>query len=286
MATFLHPLHSLHKAALALACALALALSWGGASGAQVSIGVALPGVSIGINLPAYPQFVRVPNYPVYYAPALQSNYFFYDGRYWVFQADDWYSSAWYDGPWYAVPSHAVPLYVLRIPVRYYRDPPPYFRGWQAAAPPRWGEHWGDDWSRQRRGWDRWDRRNAPAPAPLPAYQRQYSGERYPQAEQQRDLQGRHYRYQPRDGSVRQHEPQYGPPRAALPPPRQAPPPREVRDVRAGPPASHQPPGHGRDDNPGRAKGHDKDKDKDKDKDRGRGQGRDDGSDAGKERKK
>ncbi len=38
-------------------------------AGAQVSIGIGLPGVSIGINLPSYPQLVRVPGHPVYYAP-------------------------------------------------------------------------------------------------------------------------------------------------------------------------------------------------------------------------
>jgi hypothetical protein len=51
---------------------------------AQVSIGIGLPGVSIGINLPVYPQLVPVPGYPVYYAPQLNSNFFFYDGLYWV----------------------------------------------------------------------------------------------------------------------------------------------------------------------------------------------------------
>ena len=47
---------------------------------AQVSIGIGFPGVSIGINLPVYPQLVAVPGYPVYYAPQVNSNYFFYDG--------------------------------------------------------------------------------------------------------------------------------------------------------------------------------------------------------------
>ncbi len=162
-------------------------LLWAGSPAvAQVSIGVSLPGVSIGINMPMYPQFVRVPNYPVYYAPQLQANFFFYDGMYWVYQQDNWYSSTWYNGPWWQVAPQVVPLFVLRIPVRYYRNPPVYFRGWQSDAPPRWGEHWGNDWSQQRSGWDRWDRRVAPAPAPLPTYQRQYSGDRYPQATQQR----------------------------------------------------------------------------------------------------
>ncbi len=67
---------------------------------AQVSVGVWLPGVSIGINLPVYPQLVAVPGYPVYYAPQMNSNYFFYDGMYWVYQSDNWYASSWYNGPW------------------------------------------------------------------------------------------------------------------------------------------------------------------------------------------
>ena len=172
---------------------------------AQVSIGIGLPGVSIGINLPAYPELVRVPDYPVYYAPRLNSNFFFYDGMYWVYEGDNWYASSWYNGPWGRVGPEFVPLYVLRIPVRYYRAPPAYFRGWRPDAPPRWGEHWGRDWTQQRSGWDRWNRSSAPAPAPLPVYQRKYSGDRYPRAEQQAPLHSQNYRYQPRDAVVRQH---------------------------------------------------------------------------------
>jgi hypothetical protein len=174
---------------------------------AQVSIGigVALPGVSIGINLPAYPQLVRVPGYPVYYAPRLNSNFFFYDGMYWVYQRDNWYASSWYNGPWGLVVPEYVPLFILRIPVRYYRVRPAYFRGWASDAPPRWGEHWGTGWEQQRHGWDQWNRKSAPAPAPLPVYQRQYSGNRYPPVQQQQQLQGQHYRYQPRDAVVQQH---------------------------------------------------------------------------------
>jgi hypothetical protein len=181
---------------------------WGAVTSAtaQVSVGIGLPGVSIGINLPVYPQLVQVPGYPVYYAPNLNSNFFFYDGMYWVYQGDNWYSSTWYNGPWGMVGPQAVPLFVLRIPVSYYRAPPPYFRGWQGNAPPRWGEHWGNDWEQQRRGWDQWNHNAVPARAPLPTYQRQYSGDRYPhQAEQQQALRNQNYRYQPRDPEVRQH---------------------------------------------------------------------------------
>ena len=172
---------------------------------AQVSIGIGLPSVNIGINLGGYPQLVQVPGYPVYYAPQLTSNYFFYDGLYWVYEGDNWYASSWYNGPWGRVGPQSVPLYMLRVPVRYYRQPPGYFRGWRADAPPRWGEHWGHEWSQQRRGWDRWDHASAPRPAPLPTYQRQYSGDRYPRGEQQRELHSQNYRYQPRDAVVRQH---------------------------------------------------------------------------------
>ena len=161
--------------------------------------------INIGINFSLFPELVRVPDYPVYYAPRQNANYFFYDGLYWVFQGDEWYSSDWYNGPWYRVAPEFVPVYVLRIPVRYYRSPPPYFGGWQRNAPPRWGEHWGHDWERRRTGWDHWNRRAAPAPAPLPTYQRQYSGSRYPRPEQRHAIQDQKYRYQPKDQLVREH---------------------------------------------------------------------------------
>ena len=172
---------------------------------AQVSVGIGFPGVSIGINLPVYPQLVAVPGYPVYYAPQVNSNYFFYDGMYWVYQQDNWYASSWYNGPWALVRPDVVPLFVLRVPVRYYRQPPVYFRGWRSDAPPRWGEHWGNTWEQHHSGWDRWDRGAVPAPAPLPVYQRQYSGSHYPQFEQQQALQSRNYRYQPHEPVVQQH---------------------------------------------------------------------------------
>jgi hypothetical protein len=172
---------------------------------AEVSISIGLPDVSIGINLPLYPQLVRVPGYPVYYAPQVNGNYFFYDGMYWVYLDDNWYASSWYNGPWGIVQPYYVPLFILRIPVSYYRQPPPYFRGWQPNAPPRWGQHWGRDWEQHRNGWDRWNRGAAPAPAPLPVYQRQYSGDRYPHVEQQQQLRTQQYRYQPRETAVREH---------------------------------------------------------------------------------
>lgn len=172
---------------------------------AEVSVFIGTPHLSIGINLPLYPELVPVPGYPVYYAPRLQANYFFYDGMYWVYQDDNWYASSWYNGPWGVVEPYYVPLFILRVPVRYYRQPPGYFRGWRADAPPRWGNHWGPEWEQQRRGWDRWQRSSAPKRAPLPTYQRQYSGEKYPRVEQQHTIRGQQYRYQPREKAVREH---------------------------------------------------------------------------------
>jgi hypothetical protein len=163
-------------------------------------------GINIGFNMDTYPRLVRVPGYPVYYDPDVSSNYFFYDGLYWVFHNDNWYQSGWYNGPWNAVRPEYVPLYVLRVPVRYYRHPPKYFHGWRADAPPHWDEHWGNDWQQHRSGWNQWDRKSVPPPAPLPVYQKGYAKDRYPVApEQQQQIRTEKYHYQPHDADTQQH---------------------------------------------------------------------------------
>jgi hypothetical protein len=181
------------------------------ASAAQVSIGIGFPHVSLGINFPVYPRLVRVSDYPVYYAPELEANFFFYDGMYWVFHNDNWYASSWYNGPWSFVRPDDIPVFILRVPVRYYRHPPTYFRGWRPDAPPRWENNWGYDWQQRNRDWNQWDRRAAPRPAPQPTYQRQYSRDQYPrQVERQHELQQQKYRYQPREPAVRQYYQELG----------------------------------------------------------------------------
>lgn len=236
-----------------LLLALLVGLSLPVAAQVRVGIGIEMPGVSIGIHLPAYPQLQRVPGYPVYYAPQSNANYFFYDGVYWVFQGDSWYASSWYNGPWRRVGPQYVPLYVLRVPVRYYRQPPGFFRGWRGDAPPRWGEYWGRDWERQRPGWDRWDRRRAPAPAPLPAYQQKYPESRYPQGDAQHSIRRTEYRYQPREPVVRQHM-LPPPPRQAGPPPRQQARPEAPRQRAPSAGPQQREPARGRgDDNRGRS---------------------------------
>ena len=117
--------------------AILISLLWCTAVPVQAQVSV---GINIGVNMPVYPQLVLVPGYPVYYYPNAESNYFFYDGQYWVYQDDNWYASDWYDGPWGLVEPEFVPVYVLRVPVQYYPRPPVYFRAWRPNAPPHWGE--------------------------------------------------------------------------------------------------------------------------------------------------
>src|SRR5258706_346573 len=155
--------------------------------------------VSVSINIGAYPNFMIVPGYPVYYAPDVGANFFFYDGYYWVYQDDNWYSSTWYNGPWGFVDPMFVPIFVLQIPVRYYRRPPQYFGGWQPDRAPRWNDHWGRAWAERRRDWDRPQRAASVAPAPLPDYQRRYSGRDYPRGDRQQALQQQNYHYHPQN---------------------------------------------------------------------------------------
>jgi hypothetical protein len=166
---------------------------------AQLSINFGGPGVNIGIDLGGYPTLQRIPGYPVYYAPGVNSNYFFYDGLYWDFDGNNWYASSWYNGPWTLVDPMDVPVFILRVPVRYYRHAPSYFRSWRSDDAPQWGQHWGSSWEQRHSGWNTWNRGSAPAPAPLPTYQKQYSGSRYPQAQQQAVIETQNYRYQPHD---------------------------------------------------------------------------------------
>jgi len=185
---------------------------------AQVSIGIGLPSINIGINLPAFPELVVVPGSPVYYAPRLDGNFFFYDGLFWAYQGDHWYASSWYNGPWALAAPEIVPVFILRVPVRYYRHPPAYFHGWQSSAPPHWGEHWGREWEQRRGGWDKGPRGPALRPAPLPVYQRQYAGPRYPSVDRQPALVSQNYHYQPRETVVRDHFKERGMKAASAPP--------------------------------------------------------------------
>ena len=211
----------------------------------DVGAGIRAPDLSIGIELSSYPDLVPVPGYPVYYYPGGDFNYFYYDGLYWVLSGDNWYASGWYNGPWSWMDPYYVPAFVLRIPVRYYRRPPVYFRGWPADSPPRWDEHWGGEWNTRRRGWDQWDRRTVPAPAPLPTYQGKYSGDRYPRAPEQRNsIRATEDHYQPREPVSRQYwqQQQTQRPRPQPQPPQMQRPPIQQRPAQVQPAPAQPPP--------------------------------------------
>ena len=205
---------------------------------AQITITFGVPSQSIGMNMPVYPEYQRVPNYPVYYAPQANYNVFFYDGMYWAYHRDNWYASSWYNGPWGKVSPRYVPYYVLRVPVRYYRRPPKYFKGWSYDQPPRWGQYYGPQWEQERSGWNTWNRYSAPPPAPLPVYQRQYSGARYPTYEQQPVIRTQYYSYKPSEPVVRQTYEQEAKHVKQSPPPKQQQSPQQQRSQ---PPSQQQP---------------------------------------------
>jgi hypothetical protein len=159
----------------------------------------------IDVDLPQYPEMQPVPDSPVYYAPGVDSNYFYYDGLYWDYSNDGWYASPWYNGPWSYVDPVYVPTYVLWVPIAYYRRPPHYFHGWRSNGPPHWGERWGRDWQRRHNQVYRGTQASN-ARAPLPQYQRQYNRANYPRAiPQQAAIHNQHFSYQPRESIGLQH---------------------------------------------------------------------------------
>ena len=164
----------------------------------------------IDVDLPQFPEMEPIPESPVYWAPAVDSKYFFYDGAFWDYHHDLWHWSAWYNGPWTVVDPVYVPTYVLWVPVRYYHRPAPHFRGVHPDRPPHWAQLWGRDWQARHNQLYRglatdWVR------APLPNYQRVYNRANYPRVvEQQRALASQQYTWQPREGVAHQPAPTRG----------------------------------------------------------------------------
>jgi len=108
--------------------------------------------IDIGINLPGPPQLAPVPGTPVMYAPAVDSNYFFYAGSYYAFVNGGWYVSPGYGGPWAVVAPEFVPRPILAVPVGYYRVRPPAWRSWRRQERPHWESRWGRSWAERPRG--------------------------------------------------------------------------------------------------------------------------------------
>ena len=160
----------------------------------------------IGVDLPQYPEMQPVEDSPVYYAPGVDSNYFYYDGQYWDYSNDAWYTSAWYNGPWAYVEPIYVPTYVLWVPIRFYRRPPVFFRRWNPNAPPRWADRWGRNWQVRHNEIFGGQHARQPVRAPLPDYQRQFNRANYPRPQQQAAIHAQHYSYRPWEGGARRQE--------------------------------------------------------------------------------
>jgi hypothetical protein len=111
--------------------------------------------VSVGINLPGPPSFVIIPGTPVAYAPAVPANFFFYGGSYYLFANGAWYTGPTYGGPWVGVPPAYIPYPILSVPVRYYKAPPPQWKGWGRGAPPRWDPAWGHEWKKANKDYEK-----------------------------------------------------------------------------------------------------------------------------------
>ena len=107
--------------------------------------------VDIGIHLPGPPAFVVIPETPVYYAPRAPANIFLYGHQYWAFANGGWYVGPTWNGPWAGVEPPYVPVPILKVPVRYYRVPPPHWKGWRREGPPEWGPVYGREWREESR---------------------------------------------------------------------------------------------------------------------------------------
>jgi hypothetical protein len=120
--------------------------------------------VNVGIQLPGPPTLRVIPGVPVYYAPRVHENIFFYAHQYWLFERGGWYVGHTWNGPWAGVGPERVPRPILSVPVRYYRAPPPHWKGGRHDAPPQWETHYGREWQEEahERGWrereEQWDR--------------------------------------------------------------------------------------------------------------------------------
>ncbi|HET8578917.1 MAG TPA: hypothetical protein VFO18_17605 [Methylomirabilota bacterium] len=130
-----------------------------GVLGRLVGTSQAAVSVNIGINLPGPPRLVVVPGTPVLYAPSVHANYFFYSGQYYVFTNGVWYVGPRFNGPWVVVVPAYVPPPILRVPVTYYRVPPPEWRHHRHGGPPPWTAHYGRRWEGRGRDERRWEER-------------------------------------------------------------------------------------------------------------------------------
>jgi len=106
--------------------------------------------LNFGLQLGSPPPLAAVPESSVMYGPTVNGNFFFYQGEYYVFRKGAWYMAPRHDGPWAVVAPEYVPRPLLAVPVRYYKSPPPEWKGWRAEAAPRWQAEYGRRWHDRR----------------------------------------------------------------------------------------------------------------------------------------
>ncbi|HZV95554.1 MAG TPA: hypothetical protein VFF62_06490 [Candidatus Nitrosocosmicus sp.] len=106
---------------LVVALTMVAGLGWPATALAQVSINV---NVRPPVVLVSPPKLVIVPNSPVKYAPEVNANLFFHDGRYYSLHEDRWLVAGSHSGPWAVIEVGRVPPPVIAVPVKYYKVPP------------------------------------------------------------------------------------------------------------------------------------------------------------------
>jgi hypothetical protein len=116
-----------------LVAAAAMLFSGASATASDLKINIDLGGPPIVLTAP--PQLVVVPGTPVSYAPDVQANLFFYQGRYYTVASGVWSMAPTYSGPWAAIQIGQVPPPVLAVPVAYYKIPPGQLK---KKGPPPW----------------------------------------------------------------------------------------------------------------------------------------------------
>jgi len=131
---------------IVIGCCLVAACLVGGAAQARVDVG-------LNLNFSVPLQWAPVPGLPVYYGTNAPTNIFQYGGQYYVFDNGTWYVAPTYSGPWMVMAPQFIPAILLRVPVVYYRAPPPHWHAWRPAAPPRWEVVYGPAWAHVRPAW-------------------------------------------------------------------------------------------------------------------------------------
>lgn len=106
---------------LVLALTMAAGLGLPAVVTAQVSINLNVPPPVV---LVSPPKLVIVPNSPVKYAPEVNANLFFHEGRYYSLHESRWLVASSYSGPWVVIEVGKVPPPVIAVPVKYYKVPP------------------------------------------------------------------------------------------------------------------------------------------------------------------